>query len=307
MLSCAKFSEMAKFNVQICPVCDGNEFSTFLTCTDFFVSGEEFKIKQCSGCGFKITENIEDEENIGSYYQSENYISHSNTTKGLVNSVYHQVRKYMLGRKRRLVEKAAAIQKGHILDMGTGTGFFLNEMKEYGWHVTGIEKSEDARKFAKSEFNLDNLPTEELFKLKEKSYDVVSLWHVLEHIHQLTENMDTFFRLLKNDGKLIIAVPNHDSYDAKHYKQFWAAYDVPRHIWHFAPDQMKRLGEKHGFKLMSLHTMPFDSFYVSMLSEKYKKSSLALFKGIFYGKISWLRSIINRAKCSSVIYVFEKN
>lgn len=126
----------------------------------------------------------------------------------------------MLGRKRRLVEKAAAIQNGHILDVGTGTAFSLNEMKEYDWHVTGIEKSEDARKFAKSEFNLDNLPTEELFKLKEKSYDAVSLWHVLEHVHQINENMDAFFRLLKNDGKLIIAVPNHDSYDAKHYKQF---------------------------------------------------------------------------------------
>ena len=191
--------------------------------------------------------------------------------------------------------------------MGTGTGFFLNEMREYGWQVTGIEKSDDAREFAKSEFNLDNLPTEELFNLKEKSYDVVSLWHVLEHIHRLDENMETFSRLLKNDGKLIIAVPNHDSYDAKHYKQFWAAYDVPRHIWHFAPKQMKQFGEKHGFKLVSLHTMPFDSFYVSMLSEKYKKASLAFLKGIFYGTISWIGSLLNRGKCSSVIYVFEKS
>jgi SAM-dependent methyltransferase len=297
---------MTKYNVQICPVCDENEFSTFLTCTDFFVSGEEFQIKQCKSCGFKITENIEDEESIGPYYQSENYVSHSNTTKGIINAVYHQVRKYMLGRKRRLVEKSSALRKGHILDVGTGTGFFLNEMKEYGWQVTGIEKSEEARKFAKSEFNLDNLPTEELFKLKEKEYDIVSLWHVLEHIHLLNENMDAFFRLLKNDGKLIIAVPNNDSYDAKHYKEFWAAYDVPRHIWHFAPSQMQKLGEKHGFKLISLKTMPFDSFYVSMLSEKYKKQKGAFLKGVFHGKISWLGSIINRAKCSSVIYVFEK-
>ena len=298
---------MAKFNVQQCPVCNGKEFFPFLTCADFFVSGEKFKIKQCKGCGFKITENIEDEENIGSYYQSENYISHSNTSKGLVNGVYHQVRKYMLGRKRRLIESVAALRKGHILDVGTGTGFFLNEMKEYGWQVSGVEKSDDAREFAKSEFNLENLPTEELFKLKGKSYDVISLWHVLEHIHQLNVNMDTFFSLLKDDGKLLIAVPNHNSYDAKHYNEFWAAYDVPRHIWHFTPAQMKQLGEKHGFKLLSLHTMPFDSFYVSMLSEKYKKSGLALFKGIFHGKISWFASIINKAKCSSVIYVFEKS
>ena len=298
---------MSKFNVPQCPVCDGKTFSAFLTCTDFFVSGEEFQIKQCGSCGFKITENIEDENNIGSYYQSEEYISHSNTSKGLVNSVYHAVRKYMLGRKRGLVEKVTGIQKGHILDVGTGTGFFLNEMKEYGWQVTGTEKSSDAREFAKKEFKLDNLPSEELFKLKDKSYDAITLWHVLEHIHQLQENMETFSRLLKKDGKLIIAVPNHDSSDAKHYKEFWAAYDVPRHIWHFAPKQMKQFGEKYGFKLSSMHTMPFDSFYVSMLSEKYKKSSLGMLKGIFHGKISWLKSFVNPAKCSSVIYVFEKD
>jgi len=298
---------MSKFNVQQCPVCDGKAFYPFLTCTDFFVSGEQFRIKQCNSCGFKITENIEDEDNIGRYYQSENYISHSNTSKGIVNSVYHSVRKYMLDRKRRLVEKATGIRNGDILDVGTGTGFFLNEMKENGWQVTGTEKSSDAREFAKKEFNLDNLPSEKLFTLNKNSFDAITLWHVLEHIHLLNENMETFARLLKNDGKLIIAVPNHESSDAKHYKEFWAAYDVPRHIWHFAPKQMKQLGEKHGFKLASLHTMPFDSFYVAMLSEKYKKSKMALFKGIFYGKLSWLNSIFNSEKCSSVIYVFGKN
>ena len=298
---------MPKFNVQQCPVCDKKSFSPFLTCTDFFVSGEKFGIKECSTCGFKITENIEDEENIGHYYQSEEYISHSNTAKGLVNSVYHAVRKYMLGRKRRLVEKATGIRKGDILDVGTGTGFFLNEMKENCWLVTGTEKSSDARDFSKKEFDLDNLPSEKLFEMKINSFDVITLWHVLEHIHLLNDNMETFHRLLKEKGKLIIAVPNHESFDAKHYREFWAAYDVPRHIWHFAPKQMEMVGEKHGFKLVSLHTMPFDSFYVAMLSEKYKKSKLALIKGIFYGKLSWLNSIFNSEKCSSVIYVFDKN
>ena len=213
----------------------------------------------------------------------------------------------MLGRKRRLVEKSTSLKTGQILDVGTGTGFFLNEMKINGWQVNGTEKSSDARDFAKKEFSLDNLPSENLFTLKDNSFDVITLWHVLEHIHQITENMEAFGRLLKTNGKLIIAVPNHDSTDANHYKEFWAAFDVPRHIWHFAPKQMKQLGEKHGFKLASLHTMPFDSFYVAMLSEKYKKSSLSLFKGIFFGKISWLNSIFNPGKCSSVIYVFELN
>lgn len=298
---------MAKFNVQKCPVCNSTAFSPFLVCTDFFVSGEEFPIKECSTCGLKITQDIENEENIGRYYQSEKYISHSNTSKGLVNSVYHAVRRYMLGRKRRLVEKVASLKAGRILDVGTGTAFFLNEMKAKGWQVTGTEKSSDARDFARKEFNLNNLPSEELFEIPKESFDVITLWHVLEHIHQLGENMNAFERLLSNKGKLIIAVPNSDSYDAKHYKAYWAAYDVPRHIWHFAPKQMKLLGEKHGFALKSLHSMPFDSFYVSMLSEKYKKSKFGLLKGMFYGKVSWIGSIFNPAKCSSVIYVFDKN
>jgi 2-polyprenyl-3-methyl-5-hydroxy-6-metoxy-1,4-benzoquinol methylase len=206
-----------------------------------------------------------------------------------------------------LVEKATSLKTGQILDVGTGTGFFLNEMKENGWQVTGTEKSIDARDFAKKEFNLDNLPSEKLFELKDSSFDVITLWHVLEHIHLLNENMKIFHRLLKENGKLIIAVPNHTSTDAKHYKEFWAAYDVPRHIWHFAPKQMEILGKKHRFKLSTIQTMPFDSFYVAMLSEKYKKSKLALLKGIYFGKISWLNSILNPKKCSSVIYVFDKN
>lgn len=298
---------MAKFKFKLCPVCGEETFSDFLTCNDFFVSNENFTIKECNFCKFKITENIEDEDSIGKYYQSEDYISHSNTSKGFVNSVYHRVRKYMLGQKRKIVERSTGIRNGHILDVGTGTGFYLNEMSKNGWQITGTEKSSEARKFTKEEFGLDILPTEELFRLKENSFDAITLWHVLEHIHQLDENLTTFLKLLKDDGRLIIAVPNNTSYDAKHYKQFWAAYDVPRHIWHFGPNQMKLFGEKHGFKLSKIHIMPFDSFYVSMLSEKYKKSKLALINGVIHGKISWLTSIFNKSKCSSLVYVFEKN
>ncbi|WP_217447735.1 class I SAM-dependent methyltransferase [Maribellus comscasis] len=297
---------MAKFNVLHCPVCGSENFSPFLKCIDHFVSGEEFQIKKCSSCGFKITEEIEDEENIGSYYQSDEYISHSNTSKGLVNSVYHRVRKYMLGQKRKLVEKISPEQKGSILDIGTGTGFFLNEMKQHGWQTTGTEKSTEARQFVKSEFNLDVFPTEQLFGFKENKFDVVTLWHVLEHIHQLDANMETFHKILKAKGKLIIAVPNNSSYDAEHYREYWAAYDVPRHIWHFTPEQMESFGKRFGFKLTEVHAMPFDSFYVSLLSEKYKKSKLALVKGIIHGTVSWFASSFKPGRCSSVIYVFGK-
>jgi SAM-dependent methyltransferase len=297
---------MAVFNIQQCPVCGSKQFNPFITCTDFFVSGEQFEIRECSGCGFKFTANAEDEENIGRYYQSEEYISHSNTSKGLVNAVYHRVRNYMLGRKRRLVEKVVQKKSGNILDVGTGTGFFLNEMKKNGWQVSGIEKSDDAREFAKKEFSLEIGEPELLFQFRSESFDAITLWHVLEHIHQLNENMEAFVRLLKPGGKLIIALPNHTSYDALHYEKYWAAWDVPRHLWHFAPPQMQVFGKRHGLKMISLHTMPFDSFYVSLLSEKYKKSKLPLFKGLMHGKISWLKSLANKKRCSSVIYVFGK-
>ena len=300
------FMEMAKFNVLTCPACGGKEFEQFLTCTDYFVTGEEFSLKSCRACGLKITENIEDEDNIGRYYQSEEYISHSNTSKGIVNAVYHQVRQFMLKKKRVLAEKVTSLDKGQILDVGTGTGFFLNEMKQNGWQTTGTEKSSDARSFAKTEFGLDLLEPEAIFSIDDNSFDAVTLWHVLEHIHRLDENMKAFHRLLKPSGKLIIAVPNFSSYDARHYGKYWAAYDVPRHIWHFSPPQMKLFAGKYGFEVVKMKTMPFDSFYVSMLSEKYRKSGFPLFGGILHGKISWLNSIIRPQQCSSVIYVLAK-
>ena len=297
---------MTKFLVLQCPVCEGTNFTPFLTCTDFFVSGEKFQIKKCNSCGFKITENIEEEENIGRYYQSDDYISHSNTSKGLVNTIYHKVREYMLGQKRKLVEKISTEKKANILDVGTGTGFFLNEMQKHGWQASGTEKSSDARQFVKSNFKIDVFPTEQLFDFQENSFDVVTLWHVLEHVHQIKPNMEAFHKILKKEGKLVVAVPNNSSYDAKHYREFWAAYDVPRHIWHFAPEQMSRFGKQFGFTLSEIHAMPFDSFYVSLLSEKYKKSKFAFLKGMFHGAVSWVISTFKPARCSSVIYVFDK-
>ncbi|WP_340111360.1 class I SAM-dependent methyltransferase [Maribellus mangrovi] len=297
---------MSIFKMPKCPVCESTSFSHFQTCKDYFVSNEEFNIKECNSCGFKITEGIADEENIGPYYASENYVSHSNTSKGLVNSVYHAVRKFMLKQKRKLVEKATNLKTGNLLDLGTGTAFFLSEMQQAGWQVNGIEKSADARSFAKREFGLDVDDTPQLFRYEANSFDAITLWHVLEHIHQIDENMKAITHALKATGKLVIALPNHTSFDAKHYKEYWAAWDVPRHIWHFSPEQVELVGKKYQLKLSHIKSMPFDSFYVSMLSEKYKKSSLAVVKGFFIGTISWMKSIFNPARCSSVIYVFEK-
>lgn len=298
---------MSEFQIKQCPVCGESDFSSYLTTNDFFVSGEKFEIKQCAGCEMKITFNAKDEYHIGRYYQSEEYVSHSNTGKGIVNSVYHLVRKYMLGQKRKLIEKVSKNHLGHILDVGTGTGFFLNEMKIHGWKVEGTEKSPEARKFAEDHFDLNLKPADALLNFDRNSFDVITLWHVLEHIHRLNEYMDAFSRVLKPEGKLIIALPNWSSFDARYYEKYWAAWDVPRHLWHLAPPQMKILGKRYNFRLQKMYNMPFDSFYVSILSEKYKKSKFPIFKGVLVGKISWFSSLIGKGRGSSVIYVFEKN
>src|SRR5690554_1643107 len=246
---------MTDFVIKKCPVCDNDEFTSSLITTDYFVSGENFEIKQCIGCGMKFTSNAKDEDHIDRYYQSENYISHSNTRKGLINSVYQLVRRLMLKRKSNLVENSVKLRQGRLLDVGAGTGYFLKEMKSKGWAVDGIEKSPDARNFALEKFNLQLKDAPELYSFEDEKYNVITLWHVLEHIHKLNESMDAFYRLLKPGGKLIVAVPNRDSYDARHYKEYWAAWDVPRHLWHFAPFQMKKLGEKHGFRFADNYSM----------------------------------------------------
>ena len=296
---------MAVTVIKSCPVCGGEVFSDFLSCRDHFVSGELFLIKACSGCGFKITYDAPAENTIGQYYQSEDYISHSDTSKGLVNRLYHIAREFMSDRKRRIVEKNSREKKGTLLDIGAGTGYFAAHMKKYGWEVSGTEISKDARDFAQKELGVSLFPADELARLQKDSFEVITLWHVLEHFHNLQENIVEIKRILMPGGTLFVALPNHTSYDAIHYNNYWAAYDVPRHLWHFAPKHVKQLFEKSGFSLVKIYRMPLDSFYISMMSEKYKKSGISVIKGIFYGGISWLTAIRNKGRCSSLIYIFR--
>jgi 2-polyprenyl-3-methyl-5-hydroxy-6-metoxy-1,4-benzoquinol methylase len=298
---------MARIHTGTCPVCKGHSFTDFLVCTDFFVSGEKFKITACTGCNFKITQDVPDEASADAYYQSEEYISHSDTSKGLINKAYHVARNYMLTQKRKTVIRHTRKKTGTLLDLGAGTGYFAAHMKNYGWKVTGTEKSSEARTFASKEQDIDLIPAEDLFTLESHHFDAVTLWHVLEHFYHPEKYIREIKRVLAPEGILVIALPNHSSYDAKHYKQYWAAWDVPRHLWHFTPAHVKQLFEKYGFTLVAKHTMLFDAFYVSLLSEKYKKSHLAFMKGLIHGKISWLVSLLNKDRCSSVIYVLRNN
>ncbi|MEG1545868.1 MAG: class I SAM-dependent methyltransferase, partial [Bacteroides sp.] len=226
--------------------------------------------------------------------------------KGVVNRIYHQARKVMLNRKAALVARSLGKSVGKVLDIGTGTGYFPHTMQEKGWTVEAIEKSAQARAFAKEHFELDVKEEAELANFSAKSFDVITLWHVMEHLEHLNEMWERLHELLSDKGVLVIAVPNCASYDAEKYKEDWAAYDVPRHLWHFTPDTIQQFGVKHNFILAAQYPMPFDAFYVSMLSEKYQKKLSPFIGGICTGSLAWFSSLGKRERSSSMIYVFRK-
>ena len=223
-----------------------------------------------------------------------------------MNSVYHWVRNYMLGRKARLVLREAHRKEGSLLDLGTGTGYFADVMHRRGWQVESVEKSAQARAFAKEHFNLDVKPHTALKDFAPGSFDVITLWHVMEHLEPLNETWETLHSLLTEKGVLIVAVPNCSSFDAKKYGAYWAAYDVPRHLWHFTPGTIQQFGSKHGFIMAERHPMPFDAFYVSMLTEKHMRHSCTFLRGMVTGTLAWFSALVKKERSSSMIYVFRK-
>lgn len=288
-----------------CPVCGSSNIRAFISANDHTVSGESFVIMACNDCTHLFTQDIPSAKDIGKYYASEDYISHSDTQEGLVNKLYHTVRKRTLNAKKILVQNATGKRSGQIADIGCGTGAFLNTMKHAGWNITGIEPDETARAKAASLYGIDPLPADEFYKLPAEKFDAITLWHVLEHVHELHAYITQLKNMLSARGKLFIAVPNYTSYDAKHYGAFWAAYDVPRHLYHFSPQSMRRLLQEHGLVAEKIKPMWFDSFYVSMLSEKYKNGKGNLVKAFFMGFISNLKTMMNKEKCSSLIYIIS--
>ncbi len=273
---------------------------------DYTVSGESFIIIECNSCSLRFTQDVPDAASIAPYYKSEEYISHSNTSKGLINWLYQSVRKRTLRKKRELVQRLTGMEKGHLLDVGSGTGSFVSEMTKHGWQVTGLEPDEGARGIAKKLYNAGLKDITEFYHLSANSFDAITLWHVLEHVHELSAYVEQLKKLLKENGKLFIAVPNYTSKDAAIYKEYWAAYDVPRHLYHFSPRSMQALMEKHGLKILQHKPMWYDSFYISMLSSKYKHGKTNLFASFFKGFLSNFKAMEDVKRCSSVIYIVGK-
>ena len=297
---------MNTLTIKTCPLCGGTHLERTLTCVDHYATGEAFHLCRCADCGFLFTQDFPVEAEIGRYYETPDYISHSDTRKGLMNRVYHWVRRYMLKRKARLVSSEAHRREGRLLDIGTGTGYFADTMQRLGWQVEAVEKSAPAREFALAHFGLQVRPDTELGAYADGSFDVITLWHVMEHLEHLNETWETLRRLLTDKGVLIVAVPNCSSYDARKYGAYWAAYDVPRHLWHFTPATMQQLASKHGFILSARYPMPFDAFYVSMLTERHMRRSCAFVRGLLTGTLAWLSSLVRKDRSSSMIYVFRK-
>lgn len=287
-----------------CPVCKNESIKPSLTAKDHTVSGEKFTIAECCMCGLRFTLNAPSEDKIGPYYQSSSYISHSNTKKGVINLLYHTARFFTMTWKEKLVKKAAKRQVGMLLDIGSGTGTFVNTMEKAGWNVVGLEPDPEARAQAIKKYNSDIYPSDELFRLPEQTYSVITMWHVLEHVHQLDEYVERMRELLAPTGKLIIAVPNYKSKDASIYKEFWASYDVPRHLYHFSPNSMRMLMKRHNMRVIGIRRMWLDSFYISLLSEKYKKGFFL--KGIWNGLVSNVNAFLHKEQCSSLVYVIER-
>lgn len=291
-----------------CPVCGNTELEKSFDAVDHFATKETFPVYDCNACGFRFTNDFPSEDSIGRYYDSPDYISHSDSDKGVVNRLYHYFRKYMLKEKVDLIAAHTENKSGRLLDIGCGTGYFLQAAKERGWHVRGIEKNATARESAVARTGAVIEDENGLWNLEEGTFDVVTLWHVLEHIEKLNETLEKLQNILKPDGFAMIALPNHHAYDAQFYKTFWAAYDVPRHLWHFSSLVVEKLLKKHGLEIIETRPMPLDAFYISMLSEKYMGSSVLLHYGraFLVGLAGYFRSLRHVERSSSLIYIVKK-
>lgn len=284
--------------IQSCPVCNNSSFQDYLKVSDHFGSKEEFKLVKCSNCQTLTTTPQPDEKEIITYYKSNSYVSHGDSINPVFDFAYKTIQNRNLKYKRKLIERYTLGKK--LLDYGCGSGTFLEYMKKGGWDTQGIEPDENARQIAEGKgvtlTNLNDLSSD---------YDCITLFHVLEHVHRLKETLQTLTKHLSKNGVLILALPNYNSKDAQHYQEYWAGYDVPRHLYHFNQKSIFTLAKQFGLNIVSTHPLYFDSYYVSLLSEKYKNGKGNLIRAIKTGYLSNL-SAKKTKEHSSLIYVLSK-
>lgn len=292
-----------------CPFCKSDNTKLYLKLKDYFLSQEDFEIFECENCNLLFTTPRPDASVIGRYYKSDDYLSHNEHKKGIVPWIYNQVKKVNIRRKFRITAQNRTSKNGdrtkpHILDFGCGVGDFLHYAQKKGCEITGCDLSEDARKYASEKLSKTIVSPEEIFSLPHSTFDVITMWHVLEHIDDLRFQTEQLYRLLKENGRFVVAVPNYMSYDAQHYKDKWAAYDVPRHLNHFHKESLQNIFAGY-FELDNIYPLKWDAYYISMMSEKYIGKGNSFVKGLITG---WKSN--RRAKksgdYSSLVYVLSK-
>ena len=291
-----------------CPLCGASGQIPYANCTDFSVSKESFTLMRCPSCGVVYTLDPPSEEEMSNYYNQKLNLKLKlgDSPSGLIGRLYYHVRNRMLRKKVRIVESQAYRTGGSLLNYGAKTGFFSYKMERRGWKVTSVERYHEERLFSLEMFHHRMIDIPEMKSLHPGTFDVITMWHVFEHSHNPNQLLDRFYELLRPGGILVIACPNIRSTDAMLYGPYWAAYDVPRHIWHFNPNSITGLLQRHGFTLRHHEKMPYDSFYISILSEKQLRHRMPFIRGMINGLRSWRISVTKRGLSSSLVYVFRK-
>jgi SAM-dependent methyltransferase len=286
-----------------CPWCDSPDIRQGSKIHDYFLTREEFSLFSCNSCGLVFTNPRPKLENLGLYYQSDKYYSHTSSQGGIIPFIYRKVKEINLKTKFKQVTTGSVINK--VLDIGCGTGDFLNVCKKSGKEIHGIEPDSKARNLAKEILKVEILHPDQSEKIPDESFDLITMWHVLEHVPDLKKQISELSRIIKKGGKVVIALPVYESYDAEVYKEKWAAWDVPRHLYHFNKAVINKMMLANDFKPGNVYPMKWDSFYVSMLSEQYLKSAFGIVKAFFVGFLSNIKAR-NSGNYSSLVYTFIK-
>ena len=286
-----------------CPWCGSKNAQLHIELKDLFLTQEPFKILECKDCGLLYTTPRPNKDEIGKYYQSNEYYSHQENKEGFIPKIYEKVKSINLRNKYKIATEKTT--RGKILDIGCGVGDFLHTMEQQGWECTGVEPSEDAKAIAKKRIKGQLLSSEEQENLSDGSFDVITMWHVLEHVNALRWQVQQLYRLCKPGGRIIIALPNYKSYDGQYYKAAWAAYDVPRHLNHFNEETIVKIFEESHLKHIKTEKLRWDAYYISYMSEKYLHHNSPLLRGTVRGMISNCKAR-RSGQWSSLVYVFER-
>ncbi len=289
--------------VVVCPICQSKNIHKSFDVKDYFLTQEKFSVWHCKDCDLSFTNPRPEDKNLGKYYESPEYLSHDTTSSGATGRLYKLLRNINIKRKYKIVSEH--IGAGKILDIGCGTGELLSYFQKQNWECVGVEPNALARKFAQTHYRLKVEAEPGLQFMPTDSFDIISMWHVLEHVSDINERMERVKQLLKKEGFLIVALPNLSSWDAGFYEAYWAGLDVPRHLSHFSPVAFTNLAKKHDLQIVRTLPLKFDAFYVSLLSERYKKARLPILRAFINGTKS-NRIAAKTGNYSSLIFVLKK-